>query len=657
MKKILTVLMSAFFLLGCLSPMAVVAAGEEGPTVYFEETFGSAVTTSEDYVAPQDLATSTTVGYNGWTINTTDYASVKAQGVTMSIIADPDDETNNILHCHRETSGSGNSTHQLISSVSVPAQPASDTVVFSFKMKFDNRYHKAGFDGQPTASLRNDFVTFGSATFTPVGTEQTSAVSATNTWHTYELVISYTTNTTTLYIDTYQIGDVYNGTMPVSSIKIYQPRGETYGYGNVWFDDFKVEWIPDPEFLTSFAEFVPATKGGLYVDGNLPETFELLGESYDVTYESSDLGIIAANGTVTRPDFFSTVSVTPVTTFEGETVKGKTSALVVLPKNGTVRLFEDFEIAGATHGRRFFGTTGTDGLNGWFTPSGAGSVSYYEEKGNKADFYSDNGNMTLNLYKEGSSSGRDYDIRKNLSEAGTSSDGRLVTIMRIKKLGDAGAVNIASPYIGMRANNGVWYGDYIENRENGYTISAMSDTDNWHTYMFVYDTSKSKTTGVGESYPISVYVDGSYIGTGFSGIDRNAGEIPANQFTFRQFCGSTGGTNNILIDDIMFFQANSGDVQFGPHTIANSKLTGAKVQHNSYGAEAVSGTVFAAAYSADDVMVDACPGVVVTAAATGGYADATFDLDLSGASYFRLFFFDSEADLQPIIGSKTIPVQ
>ena len=93
--------------------------------------------------------------------------------------------------------------------------------------------------------LRSDRVTLesGGHRFTPANSEQTLKLSTPDVWNTYELVIDYTANTTTLYIDDVQIGDAATSAIQIKKIGFLQQRNQNYVVGDVYFDDIKIDHI------------------------------------------------------------------------------------------------------------------------------------------------------------------------------------------------------------------------------------------------------------------------------------------------------------------------------------------------------------------------------------------------------------------------------
>lgn len=231
MKKCIALLMTV--LLSVVVIPAAMAA-EEVSTNYFKEDFG---TPSE--VAEQALSLSTSAGYGNWRLAADNYETAKSEGTEISIVKESD--TNNVLRTLR-TSGYNADLAQLEAGQKLSGIPTTDVLKLSFRMQYLTNTHNIMMRGV-FGALRKDWVSLesGGHRFTPANDEQTAKLTSMNVWHTYELVIDYNANTTTLYVDGLQIGDKSSSSVIIKNIGFLQPRNSMPG--DVYFDDISIDHI------------------------------------------------------------------------------------------------------------------------------------------------------------------------------------------------------------------------------------------------------------------------------------------------------------------------------------------------------------------------------------------------------------------------------
>ncbi len=227
----------ALFLTVLLSVVAIptAIAIEEVSTNYFTEDFGT-----PDSVEEQALSTSTSAGYGNWRLAGNNYDTAKSEGTEINIKKESD--SNNILHLAR-TEKNANHVH-LEAGQTLSGIPTTEVVKLSFRMKCALNNHNVLMRGVFT-ELRSDRVTLesGGHKFTPSNSEQTAKLCTPDVWNTYELVIDYTANTTTLYIDDVQIGDAATTAVQIKNIGFLQQRNQNYVVGDVYFDDISIDHI------------------------------------------------------------------------------------------------------------------------------------------------------------------------------------------------------------------------------------------------------------------------------------------------------------------------------------------------------------------------------------------------------------------------------
>lgn len=232
-KRFFTLTLVILVLISCM-PIGSFAA-EIVETTLFAETFGD-----PDTVLPQDLATSTTTGYNGWYLENDVLESAKEQGTTITIEKETD--SNNVLHLTRTATGTD--YENLAALRNLPTIPTTDIVKLSWRMKYTTNTHYLMWRGTFSA-VRDDYVALadtGGHKFIPAETtEQTAKLNTTLVWHTYELVIDYTNSSSTLYVDSVKIGDSSNNTIQLKTLDLLLPRHHWRSSGNVYIDDIIIK--------------------------------------------------------------------------------------------------------------------------------------------------------------------------------------------------------------------------------------------------------------------------------------------------------------------------------------------------------------------------------------------------------------------------------
>ncbi len=528
MKKILSVLMSAFFVLSCLTPMSLMEVAAADDTVLFEETFGSAVSGSADYVAPQALSTSNASGYGDWRVNVdaNTYQTAVAAGTEINIITDPENESNNIAHFKRTTIGTGNDNPQVIAGISMPSYSATDSVVLSFKMKADSNYHNIGFDGL-LPYLHYEYVVMANGhKFTPADDDQIAALKSGGVWHNYEFIVNYTAGTTTLFVDDIQIGDAYEGTVNISKLQIYQPRGENSGKGNIYLDDIKLVQITKPVYVTESDILNGQNASSVTKALNLFTTKD----GNTVEWTSSHPSVISTSGAVTQ----STTQATTVTltatvkNTSGETL-GTYTFTVTVPKAVIIDGGEDEEEEeeDENHNILFKETFGSavSGSDDYVAPQALATST--------SSGYS-NWRLTANVYDAAKSAGTENSIIVDPNDAtnnilymkrttyGTGSSNpqmvamitlpahpvsdKVVLSFKMKRGSSTYNVMFDGLFTGVR-QDGVWIsGSDWFSPANDEQKALLTDTTAWHTYRFINDYSAGQTT---------LEVDGVQIGSSY----------------------------------------------------------------------------------------------------------------------------------------------
>ncbi len=551
MKKILAVLMSAFFVLSCLTPMSLMEVAAADDTVLFEETFGSAVSGSADYVAPQALSTSNASGYGNWRVNVdaNTYQTAVAAGTEINIITDPENDSNNIVHFKRTTIGTGNDNPQVIAGISMPSYSATDSVVLSFKMKADSNYHNIGFDGL-LPYLHYDYVVMANGhKFTPADDDQIAALKSGGVWHNYEFIVNYTAGTTTLFVDDIQIGDAYEGTVNISKLQIYQPRGENSGKGNIYFDDIKLVQVPDPEYVT-YADILNGQDAS-EVTGDL----NLFTTKGDKTFEwaSDKPGVITNAGVVTRPssnDTKVTLSVTVKETATGTTLANQTFTVTVLKASTagvteTVLYKENFgsAVSGATNyvAPQPIATSKSEGYGDWFLQSDVYEAA--KLKGTEVNIIVDSqdaSNNVLHFTRAVKSSDADNPNLVACINLPTYPKSESVVLrFKMKFDGTKHRVGLDGSPAGWLRDDFVSFGSATFTPSGSDQSSAMQAPNEWHNYEVVINYTMNTTT---------LYIDGYQIGAVYSGT------IDFSQLAIYQPRAESYGQGNVWFDDFKLVQ-------------------------------------------------------------------------------------------------------
>lgn len=466
-------------------------------------------------------------------------------------------------------------------------------------------------------------------------------------------------NVTTLYnldnqrIDTYINGKWvfgYDSIPPATknsldSVRFRMQSGTNYVNSFAYIDNIEVKTILTNE-KSDLAKWNPATKGSAYVTGNLPMTATLNGTDYPVArYISSDESVIAADGTVTRPDFFRTVNITPQIDFDGITVNGTEWKLTVLPQKYIERLYEDFSAMSVGD---MFNTDGSSKYTGWTQNQTSANYQTAQTAGNRSEIVLDGDEKVLRMLNAADS--KDYRLQKTISNPDCGD--RVALSMRIKNVGTT-PINLSSPYMGRLRNSQTWRGDFgntgLGSDVEGQAQFATKNT--WQTFLFVFDTDITDTKNSYENcHPISLYVDGVYLGTSWTRALGASWGGMEELFQLLQF--GANGKSDVYIDDILLINFDAGDVQFGATTVTDNQLTAATLQYNSYGNASISGTLMVGAYDAKGALIRAESLGTVSVPVAGDTNFTGYSFDLSGAASYRLFLFSDIAELKPLASSK-----
>ena len=225
--------------------------------------------------------------------------------------------------------------------------------------------------------------------------------------------------------------------------------------------------------------------------------------------------------------------------------------------------------------------------------------------------------------------------------------------MRIKNVGTT-PINLTSPYMGRLRNSQTWRGDFgntgLGSDVEGQAQFATKNT--WQTFLFVFDTDITDTKNSYENcHPISIYVDGVYLGTSWTRALGASWGGMEELFQLLQF--GANGKSDVYVDDILLINFDAGDVQFGATTVTDNQLTAATLQYNSYGNASISGTLMVGAYDAKGVLVRATSLGTVSVPVAGDTNFTGYSFDLSGAASYRLFLLSDVTELKPLASSKT----
>lgn len=298
MKKITAMLVTVMLLVTCIVP--VITAQDAEPTVHFEETFGN-----PSEVLPQPVASSTTEGYGDWYLETNSLAQANQEG-TYAEIEQETGADNNVLRMTRTTQN-GDYAH-LIPMYKLPTIPMKETIELTWRMKYNENNHYIFWRNTFTNIRDDQIVLVNGMKFIPEGDEAKAAINTKDVWHNYKLVLNYTAQTTSMYIDDVQIGNTIEATdeMPMQELKtieLVQLRTHTKAVGTVYIDDIKITQIPDPEWITFDDILAGQTSDNVTGDLNLITSSEY----YDFVWSSSKPEVISETGTVTASDRFDEV--------------------------------------------------------------------------------------------------------------------------------------------------------------------------------------------------------------------------------------------------------------------------------------------------------------------------------------------------------------
>lgn len=475
-------------------------------------------------------------------------------------------------------------------------------------------------------------------------------------WHHFSVVFDFDKNIATTYIDGYY---AYTDTDIPSATKTEIAKGITMRLGGtsssyllnyVYIDDLEVKVLLANE-AADLKAFNPATKGAAYVDANLAQTVTLNGASYPVTYKSSDETVIAADGTVTRPDFFRTVKVTPQVTIDSMVLSGTERSLLVLPQNASPVFSEDF--TAASEGVLVNSEDPMDAskakYNGWYVQHTGGYSSYADgvAAGVTANVVNVDNNKALLMNVP--AGGKGYRLGKSIDEIAVGDVAALA--IRVKNANGSGVDTFATSLGGLFSSWYGWRGEWSGNKVvDDYSSNKLQGAGKWRTYLFVFDKRISATeTGVA-GYPITLYIDGEYIGTNWASTAVAANftrTFILNQYNHGAQAAST------YVDDIMVFKINdSQQFQSTNNTVADGKLTHIGIQNTRYGTQQ-NLTAMLTAYNNGTIVgakkIYTAPSAPATGDALIDIEDYTFP---AGTTSYRIFLLESAANLRPLAVSK-----
>ncbi|MBQ4516282.1 MAG: hypothetical protein II978_05795 [Clostridia bacterium] len=298
MKKFTAVIITIMLVATSIVP--VITAQDAEPTVLFEETFGNSAE-----VLPQPLASSTTEGYENWYLETNSLAQANSEGTYVEIEKEADAD-NNVLRMTRTTQN-GDYAH-LIPMYKLPTIPKKETIELTWRMKYNENNHYI-FWRNTIAQIRDDqIVLVNGMKFEPSGDAAKAAINTKDVWHNYKLVLNYTAQTVSMYIDDIQIGETLTASddkpmQELKTIELLQLRSHAKAVGTVYIDDIKITQIPDPDWLV-FDDIA----NGQAMD-NITENLNLItsSEYYTFSWTSSKPEVISADGVVIASDRFDEV--------------------------------------------------------------------------------------------------------------------------------------------------------------------------------------------------------------------------------------------------------------------------------------------------------------------------------------------------------------
>lgn len=240
-----------------------------------------------------------------------------------------------------------------------------------------------------------------------------------------------------------------------------------------------------------------ADKGNTYVSGNkLPETVNIEGTDYPVTYVSDNEAVIAPDGTVTHNKSYTYVTVTPTAEVDGETLEGTKRKLLVLPSEYDELLFEGFE--GFSEGTMPKNAT----TNGWTSNNYSGETHIRQEIKSDAAH-----GKFLHLGAE--SPENMGSVNPVITKAFNGAAGYEGTTLIGMKL-------LASPSRSSNGFNITMLGQFNYGNikgGNGTELSVSGYTGSWHDFLFVINNEDTITTDGNLYKKAKVYMDGEEKGS------------------------------------------------------------------------------------------------------------------------------------------------
>lgn len=473
-------------------------------------------------------------------------------------------------------------------------------------------------------------------------------------WYNVSTVYNVNTGVATGYVNgvEYQSAELELGDW-INKIQMRLQAGSSYNSDYTYVDNIRVTKKTFDAETAALTAFNPinqssAYKNSNYVNMNLVNTLTIGGTAYDVTYASDDTGVIAADGTVTPSDFISYVTVIPSITVDGVKLSAPSKTLIVLPMaaNFGERLYEDFEDIGyiteAETGVEvgdIFNAAGApvDSNSGWTVAAPANYTLSYAD-GNRWQIISDEANNVMRFKTVKDS--KNVQLKKSIANPDIGDKAALC--MRVKLV--SGNMNFSTNFSG-RLRPTDFRADF--GGTNTTTDLSLSFNKDWHTYMFVYDSGIVESKNSKASAPISLYIDGEYVGTSWS----TTTALP-DAFAMMQW-GAVAADSEVLVDDILLINFDAKELQLAGTTVAGGVLTTADVQYVSYESDLTgTKTIIAAAYNNQDELVDVSiiPNVAVNAI---GYNEVAVNYTLpSNAVKYRLFLFESIDSVKPLALSK-----
>lgn len=445
----------------------------------------------------------------------------------------------------------------------------------------------------------------------------------------------------------------------ISNYTKFQARmtGGSYAGAKTSFDNIEVKKLTFDAEADALAVFNPVNqesryKDSVYVNSDLKNSITIGNDTYDVTYVSSDESVIASDGSVTLPEFFRTVSVTPQIKVGTTTLTGEAISLTVLPvsSNYTEKLYEDFEgigviteaVADSVDVGDMFDANGApvDASSGWTLTN---TTSYRTEwsNGGRIQIVSDDNNSVLKMKR--TANNVDYRIQTAMSHNNAFGD-RIAVAIRIKNIGNY--INIAGSYMGCLNITRGFRGDFAKVSTD--TDQAISHDKDWHTYLFVYDKGITETKKNADAYPVTLYRDGVLVGTSWARTTNYTGDTLFQLLQWAEYQAS-----EIYVDDILVMNLDADPMQFADSTVENGILKTAGIQYNSYeqniGTSSMS--LIVASYDSNDDFIGA--KVVNATPDKVGINDVNVEYTLPTATdYYRLFLFDGLTNIKPLSLSK-----